>query len=1257
LESTVIGIVAGIDTSIGKTKPRSNLTIMKPRRFALALIMSGLGLSSQLLAAPTINTDPANSTITIGQNTSFTVAATTSGGTLLYQWQGSSDGGTTWGNISGAPFGNVTTPTLNVNAPAYGFSLGKVRCQVTDDNGTTPSAAATLTINAPAPALILANPTNRSAFQGDVGTADFTVVATGTSLTYQWQVSDNNGAFANLADNAVYSGSTSSATLSIADPYANLGGITALSGHTYRYRCQVTSGGSYTMNSRNAALSIYATPTYTAAVILKVNGSTASTIEASLANLSVPITVQVSGVPSGGTVRVNRFADLNGNLAIDAGEPLVQSFTVTDGAVTAYGGVTDPNIPGDADLTADGTINANFTLAQAAELARGAGNYIFRVVSPTGAFRSVDSSVFTITSPTLAYTVSGTVNVPYAQVALLQQGVNGEDFVSGAVADGSGNYTLPANAGSYMVMALAPGYVTDMATAPTPTVTTASIPGANITLAAADYMNTVTLNDSSSGSGLRGVQIFFESKSTGKITIASTDNNGVAAAPATASASWTADISSQGLASLGYVRPQSNNGISLNATVMGIPLQAANALLYGTLTDNAGTPNPLANVSVNTGDQNNTYSIDTTTDATGHYYLAVYGTGSYWSVNADSQNPIFGTSYSVPQSQSTAVVASTAYNLDLVAPAVTAHLSGTVTNADNSNNPVSGVQVSLYSVGAMNTNFVTSVTTDASGAFSFGVTAGSWQIGLDGDSAGMNNLVGPVLSYPTVTDGNDVTGIILSVRNGTGTISGTVTDFNGVPLGNTNVAGSVTIASVTYAAGTQTNASGQYSFPVINGSWTVNAYSNLMFTQQVVTVGGATTTINFSPTVYFYGPSDQSGVTHGTSASFNAGVNAPGGGALQWEVSTDGGSTWGNVPDVAPYGGVTTSTLNISPATVDLNGYKYRLAVGFTYNSQPHTEYSTAATLTVTGSVPGIIGQPQPQTITASGGTNFSVSASGTPAPSYQWQISTDGGANFTNLGDGGYYSGTQTNTLNISNAPTTLSGYQFKCVVSNGVGSDAVSDAAALTVNAQSQTITFNGGALSLNTPVALSASATSGLSAFNFSVQTATTSYDLTGGSLTITGNGSVTVRATQPGNEYYASAFQDATFTVGTSFASWAQSKFTSTELLDANISGPNAVYGQDGLTNLVKYALGLEPKQNITTGLPTTSTTATDWVYTYLRPDSITDVTYTVQYSTNLSTWTDVTDSFVSNSGGFDTRQATYPLASATNIYFRLKVTQP
>jgi hypothetical protein len=98
----------------------------------------------------------------------------------------------------------------------------------------------------------------------------------------------------------------------------------------------------------------------------------------------------------------------------------------------------------------------------------------------------------------------------------------------------------------------------------------------------------------------------------------------------------------------------------------------------------------------------------------------------------------------------------------------------------------------------------------------------------------------------------------------------------------------------------------------------------------------------------------------------------------------------------------------------------------------------------------------------------------------------------------------------------------------------------------------------------------------------------------------------------------------------FATWHKAKFTASELLDSNVSGANAIYGLDGLRNLVKYALGLEPKQNSTTGLPTVTVSGSDWVFTYTRPSRITDVSCAVEVSTDLVNWTTtgVTREFVS-----------------------------
>ncbi len=71
------------------------------------------------------------------------------------------------------------------------------------------------------------------------------------------------------------------------------------------------------------------------------------------------ITLQVSGLTAGGTVVVQKFLDLNTNGVIDASDWLVQQFNMTDGqAGMVIGGVTNFNVPGDTDGTANEQITA-----------------------------------------------------------------------------------------------------------------------------------------------------------------------------------------------------------------------------------------------------------------------------------------------------------------------------------------------------------------------------------------------------------------------------------------------------------------------------------------------------------------------------------------------------------------------------------------------------------------------------------------------------------------------------------------------------------------------------------------------------------------------------------------------------------------------------------------------------------------------------------------------------------------------------------
>ncbi len=133
-------------------------------------------------AIATITSQPANVTICDGANTSFTVVA---GGATGYQWQVSTDGGATFNDIAGETNATLNLTGVGATSNNYQYRVAITSC------GPTPitSNAATLTVN-PVGA-ITTQPVATSACNG--GTANFSVVATGNNLTYQWEISNDGG--------------------------------------------------------------------------------------------------------------------------------------------------------------------------------------------------------------------------------------------------------------------------------------------------------------------------------------------------------------------------------------------------------------------------------------------------------------------------------------------------------------------------------------------------------------------------------------------------------------------------------------------------------------------------------------------------------------------------------------------------------------------------------------------------------------------------------------------------------------------------------------------------------------------------------------------------------------------------------------------------------------------------------------------------------------------------------------------------------
>lgn len=101
-------------------------------------------------------------------------------------------------------------------------------------------------------------------------------------------------------------------------------------------------------------------------------------------------------------------------------------------------------------------------------------------------------------------------------------------------------------------------------------------------------------------------------------------------------------------------------------------------------------------------------------------------------------------------------------------------------------------------------------------------------------------------------------------------------------------------------------------------------------------------------------------------------------------------------------------------------------------------------------SIPVVLGPPVVNThpanssICAGISTKFYVNASGTPTLSYQWQI--DNGTGFVNISNGSFYTGSTTDTLFVKNADITITGFKYRCIVTNTLGS-ANSNSATLTV------------------------------------------------------------------------------------------------------------------------------------------------------------------------------------------------------------------
>jgi gliding motility-associated-like protein len=198
---------------------------------------------------PVVTQVPIDSEICAGSNTSFIVSATGSG--LTYQWQVDMGGG--FVNLTDVGvYSGTNTPILGIfNAPAT--MNGYIYRAVVSGICAPPaeSAQAVLTVNT-APVVTI-SPVSQVVCVAD--NLFFEAAATGTNVTYQWQVSIDGGiVYFNLSNDGIYSG-VDTDRLDITNVNASM--------NSYRYRAVASGTCPPAVATGNALLTVQSPPAIT----------------------------------------------------------------------------------------------------------------------------------------------------------------------------------------------------------------------------------------------------------------------------------------------------------------------------------------------------------------------------------------------------------------------------------------------------------------------------------------------------------------------------------------------------------------------------------------------------------------------------------------------------------------------------------------------------------------------------------------------------------------------------------------------------------------------------------------------------------------------------------------------------------------------------------------------------------------------------------------------------------------------------------
>jgi len=168
---------------------------------------------------------------------------------------------------------------------------------------------------------------------------------------------------------------------------------------------------------------------------------------------------------------------------------------------------------------------------------------------------------------------------------------------------------------------------------------------------------------------------------------------------------------------------------------------------------------------------------------------------------------------------------------------------------------------------------------------------------------------------------------------------------------------------------------------------------------------------------------------------------APGLAEGVWNGTT--GTIFTDVAGTIPYTtGALANTVYVKPITTGVSNYT--------------VSFATAICQSVTTTVPVTVRElptsataAANRTICINGSTTFMSTVAGGAGFGLQWQVSTDAGATFTNVANGGVYGGATTSTLSLANVPASFNGFRYRLTAAAApCAGTVISTAGTLTVN-----------------------------------------------------------------------------------------------------------------------------------------------------------------------------------------------------------------